>query len=58
MSETEPAPQPVGPPAVDDDLLHEDAKTGRALAFMLSGLFLYTILAMGICVYLTWRWTR
>ena len=54
----DPAPQPVDPPAVDSQLLAEDARTGRALTFMLSGLFLYTIIAMSVCVYLTWQWTR
>ena len=51
-------PQPVDPPAVDDKLLAEDARTGKALALMLSGLFLYTIFAMSACVYLTWVWTH
>lgn len=42
---------------VTNQLLAEDGAAGRFLALMLSGLFLYTILAMGLCVYLTAMWS-
>ena len=43
---------------ITDELLQEDGLAGRFLALMLSGLFLYTILAMGFCVYLTMGWSK
>ena len=41
------------PPALRD----EDRRTGRVIAILLTGLFAYTILAMGYVVYLTYQWT-
>lgn len=43
---------------ITDRLIQEDGLAGRFLALMLSGLFLYTIIAMGYCVYLTATWSQ
>ena len=43
--------------AMTPSLMKDDERTGRVMTILLCGLFLYTILAMGYIVYLTWQWT-